>query len=662
MKRFAAFLAFAMLFCTLPVSAKDNWVKIKSKHFTLVGNASEKDIRTVGTKLEQFRSVFAQLFPQVRVVSPMPITVLVFKDKKAYRPFMPVWNGKVKEVGGYFLPGPEINYISLAAEFGRIKPYGVIFHVDSPYRIIFHEFVHSLTQDAIAHLPAWLNEGLAEFYSMFEVSDKDTKVELGAPINQHVHHLRAKQFLSLSELFAVHGHSPEYNERDKSGVFCSQAWALVHYLMLGNNGQRRPQLNQFVNLLAASMPMQEAFTKAFQTDFAALETELRNYVKGNSYPVLNYTSKEKFLFDDEMTTEPVSEAEANFHLGDLLAQQRRAEAEQYLQTAVQLDASFAPPYASLGLTRIHSGKFDEAQKYLEKAIAYDKEGRNHLIYYYYAMVLMREGADSNGTQIISPGLEKNKAQQIRTHLQKAIQIRPSFSPAYALLASMNLSVGEQMEETAALLKRALQDAPGQQEMVFQLAQVYLRQQKIEDAKNLLAPMAHNAADVMLKARAQGLLDLMQRLAGQTAQFQAELEAFNKQEPAAGETDLSSARRPTMRRSAERTITEEPPPATEPQTWLRARAAREEEVRGVLTKMECSPQGVTLYVTVGPQTLVFHTQQPARLEFTTFATSGGEAIECKEFTPARPVRMIYRRNTDAAAKYQGEPSTVEFIKP
>jgi hypothetical protein len=195
MKRFFAFLTLALLCCTLSVSAKDKWVKIKSKHFTLVGNASEKDVRTVGTKLEQFRSVFAQLFPRVRVDSPVPITVLVFKDKNAYKPFMPVWNGKINEVGGYFLPGQEINYISLAAEFGGIRPYGFAVPVDDPYRVIFHEFVHSLTHDSNANLPPWLNEGLAEFYSMFEVSDKDTKVELGAPISQHVHHLRGNQFL-----------------------------------------------------------------------------------------------------------------------------------------------------------------------------------------------------------------------------------------------------------------------------------------------------------------------------------------------------------------------------------------------------------------------------------------------------------------------------------
>ena len=56
---------FATVFCFLavvcsyaPVSAKDTWTSVRSKNFLLVGNASEKEIRQVGVRLEQFREVF----------------------------------------------------------------------------------------------------------------------------------------------------------------------------------------------------------------------------------------------------------------------------------------------------------------------------------------------------------------------------------------------------------------------------------------------------------------------------------------------------------------------------------------------------------------------------------------------------------------------------
>src|SRR5260370_40882255 len=37
-----------------PVSAKDTWTSLRSKNFLLIGNASEKEIRQVGIRLEQF--------------------------------------------------------------------------------------------------------------------------------------------------------------------------------------------------------------------------------------------------------------------------------------------------------------------------------------------------------------------------------------------------------------------------------------------------------------------------------------------------------------------------------------------------------------------------------------------------------------------------------
>src|SRR5262249_17539570 len=72
-----------------PVAAKETWAGVKSKHFFLTGNAGEKDIRKVATNLEQFREVFSRLFPKATINSPVPIKVIVFKDRKSYLPFMP---------------------------------------------------------------------------------------------------------------------------------------------------------------------------------------------------------------------------------------------------------------------------------------------------------------------------------------------------------------------------------------------------------------------------------------------------------------------------------------------------------------------------------------------------------------------------------------------
>jgi tetratricopeptide (TPR) repeat protein len=624
--RIAALLLLVLLVSA--VSAQDNWRKVQSHHFTLVGNASERDLRTVGTKLEQFRSVFAQVFPQTKLDSSVPLTVIVFKNKIAYLPFMPLYNGKASDVSGYFQPGQDTHYITLTSEFGAVNP----------YQTIFHEFVHALTHNATTNLPLWLMEGIAEFYSMCEMSEQDTNVRLGAPISHHLLRLRETPWLPLAQLFAVKQNSPEYNERDKKSLFYAQSWALVHYLLLSNNGQRQAQFNRFLNLLSTGAPVEEGFTKAFQTDFAMLEQELKEHVRRRNYSVLHYTAKEKLTFDQALTVTPLPAAEANFYLGDMLAQQRRAEAQEYLQTALQLDPTFAAAHASLGLLRIQAGNFEAAQKSLEKAVAYDKAGKNHLIYYYYAMALLREGA-GHGGPMLTASVDRQKAPLIRTNLQRAIQINPNFTESYNLLSFVNLATGEQLDESVALLKSALQFAPGDQGLAFQLAQLYLRQDKCEEAKRLLDPLVQTAAEPAMQQRAQLLLDEANRTLQSLAQYRV---------------TAPTPPRPTLKKVSNLL-------GGKPRPVLR-RLNEGEFVRGILTRRECSARGTTFYVTAGEQQLVFHTNQKEKLRLTNYTLDASVTAACKAFTPAQPVRVFYRGAAPAALSANGEPLAVEFFTP
>ena len=90
----AIFALICMLLAAHAVAAKDTWTSVRSQNFFLVGNASEKEIRQVATRLEQFRDVFTRLIPNANFKSPVPTTVFVFKSDSSYKPFKPVVNGK----------------------------------------------------------------------------------------------------------------------------------------------------------------------------------------------------------------------------------------------------------------------------------------------------------------------------------------------------------------------------------------------------------------------------------------------------------------------------------------------------------------------------------------------------------------------------------------
>src|SRR6266446_7707255 len=172
MKRITIILAVIFALAILDpsahlVSAKDTWTSVRSKSFLLMGNANEKEIRQVGIRLEQFREVFSRLFPQINFRSPVPTTVVVFKSDSSYRPFKPSAN-----TAGYFQAGPDVNYITLTTE---------VHGEQDPFNVIFHEYTHLLVNNTVGNVPVWFNEGLAEYYSTFSISD-DKKIVLGKPI------------------------------------------------------------------------------------------------------------------------------------------------------------------------------------------------------------------------------------------------------------------------------------------------------------------------------------------------------------------------------------------------------------------------------------------------------------------------------------------------
>ena len=101
-------LTLAALVCLLALaplsvaSAKDNWTSVRSKNFYLVGNASEKDIRKVATRLEQFREGMARLL-RVKMDSTIPIKVVVFKSHDSYK-------RSATRIVRYFQPSRDVNY------------------------------------------------------------------------------------------------------------------------------------------------------------------------------------------------------------------------------------------------------------------------------------------------------------------------------------------------------------------------------------------------------------------------------------------------------------------------------------------------------------------------------------------------------------------------
>lgn len=493
--------------------AKDTWINVRSKNFNLIGNASEKEIRGVAAKLEQFRETFRLLFPKAKFDAAIQTNVVVFKSASAYKPFKPKRaDGKINQnVAGYFQAGEDLNYITLSTEGGKEDTYGTI----------FHEYTHFLVNTNLgrSEIPPWFNEGLAEFYQTFKI-EGDQKVTLGDIQPEHLYLLQQTKLIPLKTFFEIDNYSLSQNGNHSRSIFYAQAWALIHYLYQANDGKNSDGLGKFLALVLNKVEPEKAFQEAFQTDFATMEKVLKKYVEQSRYMTRIFTFDKKLTFETEMKTVSLSESEANAYLGDLLYHTHEyADAESYLEKALALDANSTMANTSYGLVKMRQRKFAEAKNYLEKAVASD--GRNHFAHYNYAYVLSRE--DMNESGFVSE-FASEKAVLMRRSLQKAIEIKPDFAESYRLLAFINLVNGENLDESINLLRKGLSYQPGNQDYALLIAQIYLRQEKFAEAKGIAEKLAKTASEQYMRANAESIL----RAIGEVETAKANYEKMREQ--------------------------------------------------------------------------------------------------------------------------------------
>lgn len=662
MKRFV--FPFAATICLLlvvsqpgVVVAKDKWISIRSKNFFLVGNASEKEIRKVALKLEQFRAVLTQAFPNIRFNSPVPTTVVVFRDHRSYGPFKPRSN-----IAGYFQPGPDVNYMTLTTEVpGANNPYFIRPTIpggrDPAYEVIFHEYTHLLVNNSFENAPLWFNEGLAEYYSSFIITD-DQKIVLGRNIGEHVYLLRDNKMLPLKTLFEVDHKSPHYNESKKQGIFYAQSWALVHYMMIGKTGKRE-ELGKFLDLINARVALEDACKQAFGMPIEAMEKELRNYVNQNRYNEMAGHFERRLEIDINDTPTELTEAEAQAYLGDLLLHSYRKDAYTYLQKALKLDPNLGMAHASLGMAYFREGKVDEARASLERAVALNSQ--NYLAHYYYAFSLSRRAPqESEPVSTYTP----EALTKIREHLQKAIALRPDYPESYNLLAFVSLVSGENMPEAIESLKRVLTASPGRHDFSFTLAQLYARMGDYKTARQMLEQISNSTAPEDLRKHCEMLLAQISGIQEREGTYVEHLK--RPRNSGGGPPSLVNVGPDSTANESGGSTTPEtaPPAASDPSSYLRevlrAPAEGETQLQATLLRLECDAKGIIFVVQTESGLLRLRAASFDDVEITTYDTNVKGEIGCGERKSANPVVVVYAPNTDKRIKADGILKSIEFV--
>jgi hypothetical protein len=355
------------------------WVEVRSPHFIIVSNASEDQAEKTAGHFEEIRAVFRTALPFASTHESPVITVLALRDEASMQQLLPdFWEKNHVRNAGLFVQRLGKAYIVLRLDLVT----------DNTYETIYHEYFHSITTPYYPYLPLWLSEGLAEFFGNAEINAKD--VTLGRVNASLLRQLNGKTLIALPTLFRVDHASQYYNEQARTSLFYAESWALVHYLLVGDDVSRHSAIANYLKALQNQVPPDKAAQQAFG-DLNVLARELVRYVGSAYFREVRMKSAPEFEAAG-YKSRPLGEAEsaairANFQV----YRSRPALAGPLVEEALRLGPNLALAHETRGVMEYLDGHRPAALAEINRAVAIDPQ--NYLTHFLRATLLEEdEGA------------------------------------------------------------------------------------------------------------------------------------------------------------------------------------------------------------------------------------------------------------------------------
>jgi TPR repeat protein len=423
----------SLLLASAASAAERPWTEVRSPRFQVLTDSGEKAGRDVALRFEQIRAAFSMLGSKLRLDPAQPLTVIAARDERSLRRLLPFYfeqKGGARPAG-VFLRQARRMFVVLREDLAEEDDFG--------HSVLFHEYVHVLHSLNFRTLPVWLEEGLAEFYAHTTV--QSDRVMLGRPSPYHVALLRDRRLLPFPEFFAVGHDSPHYNESDRASLFYAQAWAVTHWLLLGDKGANRPRLGRFMELLAAGATSAEAAREAFGTP-EELRQRLDRYLLQHAYYIQTIPP---------LRIEPGQYATRAVAAGEMAAWRallhqgfgRTDDARRDVEEALRLSPDASVSHEASALLLYQEARLPEARAAARAAVERDPRSVP-------ALLIAGELAGEPG------GAGPAEAARL---FEAALAVTPDHALALVALAEARAESGAPTVETLGLARRAVETWP-----------------------------------------------------------------------------------------------------------------------------------------------------------------------------------------------------------
>ena len=345
---FALLMAPACLRAQIPAGVTDaTWCEVRSPHVRVLTDCGAERADRLAERIERLREQLSRMTPALARDTAQGDVVFLFRSRETFRAYLPLYQGRPEEDSGIFQPAPGMGYVLLQD--------GADAELD---RVALHESTHSMLHAAIAHVPLWLDEGLAQYLSTLRVDEADARV--GEPMPEMLAWLHAHERLPMDALLAMDGSSSDYHAGERRQTFYAQSWLLVHLLLTGQYADDQ-RFDHYLGALAHGTPAASAFQAAFG-DPQRLQWQLEAQLQRPVLSAMDWVFAVPYSRMRIERRESVAPAEVLATLAGMLRWRSggAALASEHARAALQLDPGNRAAQALLGQLQAGAGAADAA--------------------------------------------------------------------------------------------------------------------------------------------------------------------------------------------------------------------------------------------------------------------------------------------------------------
>lgn len=474
----------ALLAAAAPVAAgaaEADWAVAETAHFHLYTDAGPEVAERAAGDLLRLRGALAEIAPRGRFDEVLPMHLYLFTDLGGFLREEP--RGPTPGTAGFLVPTEHSVYGGAQwAEKGESS------------RFLYKQYLLWVLNENLPQLPGWLTQGLAELYGTFRIVDGTAHI--GLPVREHLFYLTG-----LNDSLLVIGEDGETGAKPAE-TFHPVSWALVHYLLLGNE-EMRPKVVPYVHrVVVDGADPEAAFLGTFGASRAEVTGRLRDYANREQFSYIQRPLAE--LAAREVEVSRLGEADVAYHLGDLLAHalpERRDEAAASFRRALAVDPEHARATGGLGWLAEQEGDLPAAIAAYARAVAGRPDDvRLQVLYGDALLTSLGQGRPSGEEELATLGTAT-------AALRRATELEPDLAFAWERLGfALNLTAEGDAEAVAAL-ERARSLLPRREDVALNLLLAYARVGDVAGAEALIEQLHNSASEETLERAHQVRLQL-----------------------------------------------------------------------------------------------------------------------------------------------------------